>query len=65
LPNHTSRGSISWPALCVCVCVCVCVCDAEEWVYSLVEELYFARNCQQISKSSLLLVSDVRLDSEE
>jgi len=44
----------------------VCACDGEEeWVYSLVEELYFARNCQQISKISVLLVSDVRLDFEK
>jgi hypothetical protein len=43
----------------------VCAYDAEEWVYSPVEELYFARNCQQISKSSLLLVSDVHLDFEK
>jgi hypothetical protein len=32
--------------------------DAEEWVYSLVEELYFARNCQQISKTSMLVMCD-------
>jgi len=35
----------------------VCAYDAEEWIYSLVE-LCFARNCRQISKSSLLLVSE-------
>ena len=43
----------------------VCAYDVEESVYSLVEELYFARNWQQISKISLLCISDVQLDFEK